>query len=81
VVVVMEYLLVCMLYRPLACVIDLSYNMCMFWSFKPSLQLLEQAKKVIAVEYDDRMVREVLKRVEGTEQERKLQVIRVRHWS
>ena len=29
------------------------------------------------MEYDDRMVREVLKRVEGTEHERKLQVIRV----
>lgn len=40
-------------------------------------QLLEKAKKVIAVEYDTRMVREVLKRVEGTEHERNLQVIHV----
>jgi hypothetical protein len=30
------------------------------------------------VEYDTRMVREVLKRVEGTPQERALQVIQVR---
>jgi 16S rRNA A1518/A1519 N6-dimethyltransferase RsmA/KsgA/DIM1 with predicted DNA glycosylase/AP lyase activity len=38
---------------------------------------LEKAKKVVAVEYDTRMVREVLKRVEGTEHERNLQVIQV----
>eukprot|EP00611_Tribonema_gayanum_P030349 TRINITY_DN840_c0_g1_i3.p2 TRINITY_DN840_c0_g1~~TRINITY_DN840_c0_g1_i3.p2 ORF type:complete len:120 (-),score=35.99 TRINITY_DN840_c0_g1_i3:175-534(-) len=30
-----------------------------------TVQLLERAKKVIAVEYDKRMIREVLKRVEG----------------
>lgn len=40
-----------------------------------TVRLLEQAKKVIAVEFDRRMVREVLKRVEGTESERNLQVI------
>ncbi|CAM9349234.1 unnamed protein product [Chrysoparadoxa australica] len=40
-----------------------------------TLHLLERAKKVIAVEYDKRMVREVLKRVEGTEQARSLQII------
>jgi len=40
-----------------------------------TVRLLPQAKKVIAVEFDRRMVREVLKRVEGTEQERNLQVI------
>jgi 18S rRNA (adenine1779-N6/adenine1780-N6)-dimethyltransferase len=39
------------------------------------VRLLEQSKKVIAVEFDRRMVREVLKRVEGTEHERNLQVI------
>lgn len=30
-----------------------------------TVQLLERAKKVVAVEYDKRMIREVLKRVEG----------------
>eukprot|EP01041_Mallomonas_annulata_P011846 gene11846-24835_t len=40
-----------------------------------TVKLLERSKKVIAVEFDRRMVREVLKRVEGSETERKLQVI------
>jgi 18S rRNA (adenine1779-N6/adenine1780-N6)-dimethyltransferase len=40
-----------------------------------TVRLLELSKKVIAVEYDQRMCREVLKRVEGTENERNLQVI------
>jgi 18S rRNA (adenine1779-N6/adenine1780-N6)-dimethyltransferase len=40
-----------------------------------TLPLLSQSKKVVAIEYDTRMVREVLKRVEGTEHESKLQVI------
>ncbi len=40
-----------------------------------TVPLLEQAKKVIALEYDSRMVREVIKRVEGTPMENKLQVI------
>lgn len=40
-----------------------------------TVKLLERSKKVVAVEYDTRMVREVLKRVEGTEQGRNLQVI------
>ncbi len=40
-----------------------------------TVKLLERAKKVVAVEYDTRMVREVLKRVEGTEHGRSLQVI------
>jgi 18S rRNA (adenine1779-N6/adenine1780-N6)-dimethyltransferase len=40
-----------------------------------TVRLLEQSKKVIAVEYDRRMVREVLKRVEGNENEKNLQVI------
>lgn len=31
-----------------------------------TVRLLEKAKKVIAVELDTRMVREVMKRVEGT---------------
>lgn len=39
------------------------------------MPLLQQSKNVVAIEYDTRMVREVLKRVEGTEHERKLQVI------
>lgn len=30
-----------------------------------TVRLLEQAKKVVAIEFDRRMVREVLKRVEG----------------
>eukprot|EP00555_Chaetoceros_dichaeta_P002450 CAMPEP_0198251352 /NCGR_PEP_ID=MMETSP1447-20131203/2206_1 /TAXON_ID=420782 /ORGANISM="Chaetoceros dichaeta, Strain CCMP1751" /LENGTH=348 /DNA_ID=CAMNT_0043936343 /DNA_START=20 /DNA_END=1066 /DNA_ORIENTATION=+ len=40
-----------------------------------TIPLLEKSKSVIAIEYDSRMVREVLKRVEGTPMERKLQVI------
>lgn len=40
-----------------------------------TVKLLERAKKVVAVEYDRRMVREVLKRVEGTKHEHNLQVI------
>ncbi|CAM9331133.1 unnamed protein product, partial [Ectocarpus fasciculatus] len=40
-----------------------------------TVRLLEQSKKVIAVEFDRRMVREVLKRVEGSANENKLQVI------
>jgi len=40
-----------------------------------TLPLLELSKKTIAIEYDARMVREVIKRVEGTPLERKLQVI------
>lgn len=40
-----------------------------------TIRLLPQCKKVIAVEFDRRMVREVLKRVEGSEYEHHLQVI------
>jgi 18S rRNA (adenine1779-N6/adenine1780-N6)-dimethyltransferase len=40
-----------------------------------TVRLLQQAKRVIAVEFDRRMVREVLKRVEGQEYEHHLQVI------
>ena len=40
-----------------------------------TVRLLEQSKKVVAIEFDRRMVREVLKRVEGTENERNLSVI------
>ncbi|CAM9335343.1 unnamed protein product [Sphacelaria rigidula] len=40
-----------------------------------TVRLLEQAKRVIAVELDTRMVREVMKRVEGTEWEKSLQII------
>jgi len=40
-----------------------------------TVRLLEHAKKVIAVEFDRRMVREVLKRVEGSEHEKHLQMI------
>lgn len=40
-----------------------------------TVPLLQQSKHVVAVEYDTRMVREVLKRVEGTPEERKLKVI------
>jgi len=42
-----------------------------------TIPLLEQAKKVVAMEYDSRMVRELLKRVEGSGQrlDAKLQVI------
>ena len=40
-----------------------------------TVPLLEKSKKTIAIEYDSRMVREVLKRVEGTPLENKFQVI------
>lgn len=40
-----------------------------------TVPLLQQSKKVIALEYDSRMIREVLKRVEQTSYQRKLQVI------
>jgi len=40
-----------------------------------TIPMLQQAKKVIALEYDARMVREVLKRVEQTEYSHKLSVI------
>lgn len=40
-----------------------------------TVQLLEQSKRVVAIEFDKRMVREVLKRVEATEHGNKLQVI------
>mmetsp|Transcript_31211 Transcript_31211/g.35889 ORF Transcript_31211/g.35889 Transcript_31211/m.35889 type:complete len:333 (-) Transcript_31211:74-1072(-) len=40
-----------------------------------TVPLLEKSKKTIAIEYDSRMVREVLKRVEGTPLEHKLQVV------
>jgi 18S rRNA (adenine1779-N6/adenine1780-N6)-dimethyltransferase len=40
-----------------------------------TVRLLEKCKKVVAVEYDKRMVRETLKRVEGSAHERNLQVI------
>lgn len=40
-----------------------------------TVKLLDRAKKVVAVEYDVRMVREVLKRVEGTDHARSLNVI------
>ena len=40
-----------------------------------TLPLLQQSKNVIAIEYDPRMIREVLKRVESTSDERKLRVV------
>lgn len=40
-----------------------------------TVRLLEKSKKVIAIEMDRRMVREVLKRVEGSQNEKNLQVI------
>jgi len=40
-----------------------------------TVPLLQQSKHVIAIEYDNRMIREVLKRVEGTADERKLKVV------
>jgi len=40
-----------------------------------TLPLLQQSKQVVALEYDSRMVREVLKRVEGTPVSSKLKVI------
>jgi 18S rRNA (adenine1779-N6/adenine1780-N6)-dimethyltransferase len=40
-----------------------------------TVPLLQQSKNVVAIEYDNRMIREVLKRVEGTADERKLKVV------
>lgn len=40
-----------------------------------TVPLLQKAKTVVALEYDSRMVREVLKRVQNTTEERKLKVI------
>ena len=40
-----------------------------------TVRLLEEAKKVVAIEFDRRMVRETIKRVEGTEKEKNLTVI------
>ena len=40
-----------------------------------TLPLLQQSKQVVALEYDSRMIREVLKRVEGTEVSNKLKII------
>lgn len=40
-----------------------------------TLPLLQQSRKVVAVEYDPRMIREVLKRVENTPQQSKLSII------
>ena len=40
-----------------------------------TVPLLEQCKSLVAIEYDTRMVREVLKRVEGTPNDHKLRVI------
>ena len=40
-----------------------------------TVPLLRQSKNVIAIEYDHRMIREVLKRVEGTDDEHKLKVV------
>jgi len=40
-----------------------------------TLPMLQQAKKVVALEYDNRMIREVLKRVEQTPFNRKLSII------
>lgn len=40
-----------------------------------TVKLLEAAKKVIAVEFDPRMVAELQKRVNGTEHAHKLQII------
>jgi 18S rRNA (adenine1779-N6/adenine1780-N6)-dimethyltransferase len=40
-----------------------------------TIPLLERSKKVIAMEYDSRMIREVLKRVEHTPLEQKLEII------
>jgi len=40
-----------------------------------TVPMLQRCRKVVAVEYDKRMVREVLKRVEGTPEESKLRVI------
>eukprot|EP01084_Bolivina_argentea_P148739 259983_1 len=40
-----------------------------------TVRLLERAKKVVAIEYDPRMIRELMKRVEGTDAKRSLQVV------
>ena len=40
-----------------------------------TVPLLQKSKSVVALEYDSRMVREVLKRVQNTPEERKLKVI------
>ena len=40
-----------------------------------TVPLLQKSKSVVALEYDPRMVREVLKRVQGTPEEKKLRVI------
>lgn len=40
-----------------------------------TVPLLQQSKHVVAIEYDPRMIREVLKRIEGTNEERKLKVV------
>lgn len=40
-----------------------------------TVPLLQQSRNVVAVEFDPRMIRETLKRVEGTPQENKLKVI------
>jgi 18S rRNA (adenine1779-N6/adenine1780-N6)-dimethyltransferase len=40
-----------------------------------TMPLLQQAKQVVALEYDTRMVRELLKRVEGTEVSHKLKIV------
>lgn len=40
-----------------------------------TVPLLQKSKSVVALEYDSRMVREVLKRVQNTAEERKLKVI------
>jgi 18S rRNA (adenine1779-N6/adenine1780-N6)-dimethyltransferase len=40
-----------------------------------TIPLLEQCKSLIAIEYDNRMVREVIKRVEGTSLDHKLKVV------
>lgn len=40
-----------------------------------TVPLLQRAKNVVALEFDTRMIREVLKRVEQTDQAKKLQVI------
>ena len=40
-----------------------------------TVPLLQQSKHVIAIEFDTQMVREVLKRLEGISEERKLKII------
>ena len=41
-----------------------------------TIQMLDKAKQVVAMEYDTRMVRELLKRVEATEYSNKLKIIK-----